>query len=288
MEGLVAAVRRLLDRRTAVAVLLVAWIGIIVAGAGRSTETDEWLDLPGFQTLLDVIIVLTVVASLLLLLGLVVTAFGQGSQRPTRRSSVWPTLLLLVLVMIVSVFIADRERTEEPEVLEPTPAPEGAPTTTPEPAAPAQRSELDRDELASILVILAVAGAVAILSRRRPTGPVRHPSTETTLREAVSSAIGVAAEELAIDGDPRLAVMRAYRNLEVVLERHDLPRRPSETPSEHLRRTLEGLPIDTAPVVSLARLYEVARYSDHDVTEADRQEAAQAFHRIRAGMEAPT
>jgi hypothetical protein len=75
--------------------------------------------------------------------------------------------------------------------------------------------------------------------------------------------------------------MVAYRGLEQALEGMDLPRASTETPREHLARSLVvlslGGPATAGPLLELADLYQVARFSERPVTADDQRRAAEAL-----------
>ena len=60
-----------------------------------------------------------------------------------------------------------------------------------------------------------------------------------------------------------------------------LPRRPAETPEEYVARILDRLEVDRIPVQSLTHLFEMAKFSQHDVSEAMREDAIAALTQIR-------
>ena len=98
--------------------------------------------------------------------------------------------------------------------------------------------------------------------------------------------IGRMVEGLDVGTDPRLAVMVAYAGLESALADLGQARDPAETPTEYMGRVLSQLRIDPSPLIKLAGLYEVARFSDHAVSVDDQLEAAASLHRVRQALAA--
>jgi hypothetical protein len=115
----------------------------------------------------------------------------------------------------------------------------------------------------------------------------RHPSpTGSRKRDdaALEHALAVGAEALETESDPRQAVIRAYAGMERALAEDGLPRRPSETPLEFLRRALERLSASTAATTRLTSLFEQARFSSHVIDEPMRREALAALGELRAEL----
>ncbi|MCP3987960.1 MAG: DUF4129 domain-containing protein [Actinomycetia bacterium] len=78
--------------------------------------------------------------------------------------------------------------------------------------------------------------------------------------------------------------MLAYAGVEGALADLGHPPRPTETPTEYLARVLKEVVVDPTPLVDLARLHELARFSDHPISHGDQQEAAAALRRVRSEL----
>ncbi len=61
-------------------------------------------------------------------------------------------------------------------------------------------------------------------------------------------------------------------------------RRPSDTSSELTQRVLADRDVDPAAIAELASLYRVARFSDHEISEASRQAALHALDRVHDSL----
>jgi hypothetical protein len=115
----------------------------------------------------------------------------------------------------------------------------------------------------------------------------RHPSTTGPRKRddaALEHALAAGVEALETEPDPRQAVIRAYAGMEHALAEDGLPRRPSETPLEYLRRALERLSASTAATTRLTALFEQARFSSHVIDEPMRREALAALGELRAEL----
>lgn len=87
--------------------------------------------------------------------------------------------------------------------------------------------------------------------------------------------------ELLLAGEPRNAIVACWERFEEQAERVGLARKPWETSSEFTLRLLDVVSADASAVSRLATLYREARFSEHEITEADRQQAVEALTQIR-------
>jgi hypothetical protein len=94
-------------------------------------------------------------------------------------------------------------------------------------------------------------------------------------------------EDLERDPDPRRAVIAAWARMERGLAAAGLPRRPSEAPFEYAGRVLRTAltpaagPLRPDSVHRLTGLFERAKFSHHDIGEADRGQAIAALRAVR-------
>lgn len=90
--------------------------------------------------------------------------------------------------------------------------------------------------------------------------------------------------ELLAEGSPRNGIVRCWHEFEVTAGGIGLVRRPWETSAEFTLRLLDLVAADGTAVTDLAARYREARFSDHDVTEADREAALSDLDRIDASL----
>lgn len=90
--------------------------------------------------------------------------------------------------------------------------------------------------------------------------------------------------ELLMGGTPRNAIVACWDRFEEQAERVNASRKDWETSSEFTLRLLEAVSADEAAVSRLELLYREARFSDHEVGEADRQAAVEALRAIHASL----
>lgn len=280
MAVLGKAIRRLRGRRATVGLLLMTWLIVVVGGAGAEPGSDNWVGLPTLNWLNLVLVIMTALGAIIVIASIVMAMRRPAERGPDRAISIRSILLLVVLVWLLSGRVpSDDESTAEPD-----PA-RTAEVVDDEPASGGPRAAgLERDEVAILLAILCVAGAIVVVSRRRLEGDIEpiDPSPE----RALGSAIDEARATLLLGDDPRSAVLRAYQGLEEAMDRHGMQRHRAETPSEHLARVLADLPIDPEPVLRLGELYRIARFSDHPVTAVDRRNAAESLAEVGSQLAA--
>jgi hypothetical protein len=136
------------------------------------------------------------------------------------------------------------------------------------------------------VVGLAVAAIVLFVTRRRRPKGLKPMEAASDVGADLVSSIGDAIDDLEAEPDARRAVIAAYARMESVLARHGLRRRASETPVEYLRRILLGLTARTDAVVRLTDLFELAKFSRHDITASMKGEAIGALLEIRDDLQA--
>ena len=139
-------------------------------------------------------------------------------------------------------------------------------------------------------------GLVVVLLRiaRDRAGPRRRREAHTevafsTLGEPARLAqeiVAGAAEQDAVlrEGDPRNAIVAAWRRFEVQGEAAGVGRERWETSSEYALRILDLVSADAGATTRLAELYREARFSEHPITEDHRDEALAALAVIRRSL----
>ena len=136
------------------------------------------------------------------------------------------------------------------------------------------------------VVLLAVGAAVFVLRRRARTPRQLAALPEPTVAEELATSIGDAIDDLEAEPDARRAVIAAYARMEAVLARHGLHRRASETPLEYLQRILLDLTARADAVQRLTDLFELAKFSRHDIDSTMKLDAIGALRTIRDDLQA--
>jgi hypothetical protein len=122
-----------------------------------------------------------------------------------------------------------------------------------------------------------------VLFRSRPPAA----RLETPHTESVVAILDEGLDALLAERDPRKAVISAYVAMERAMARRGWARRPHEAPTEYLTRVLNVAPSRARDLDGLVNLYEFARFSEHTVTAAMREDAVGSVRRLRAELEEP-
>ena len=277
-----------LARRPTVVPLLLVGAVLIGLAAGPRADDTTWIGLPDTDVIQWIVSGLLLVA---IVLGAVVMALAKGQpvkEAPEQRSLLQMLSGMVLLVLFLLFLVAAGRRTGLlPGAEAPTPPPEIAgPQASPSDGG----GGIQSGDGATLLVVLLISLAVLWWLRRSadPDADLDDEAAESDDGSSLEPAIARAERHLLDDNDPRTAVLLAYRQLERALEGLDLPRRDSETPTEHLARALAELSIDTPdrarPLLDLAGLYARARYAEHRITVDDQRRAATALAGARRGL----
>ena len=131
--------------------------------------------------------------------------------------------------------------------------------------------------IVGVLVLVALAFAIKwrLQERRRDAPSRQDPGT------VASRAVEVSLAALRAERDPRRAVIAAYAAMERMLAAAGLGRVGSEAPIEYLRRVLAASFGSNAEVATITDLFQVAKFSHHDVDEQMRAAAIDALQAIR-------
>jgi hypothetical protein len=179
-----------------------------------------------------------------------------------------------------------------------TSAPED-PETVPPPAESTGSSPAWVRLLALLLNVAAVVALVAFLLYSGRAGVRRWQvrrlrrrrvaETDSVDFEVIEPPARVAREMLAdaqdqrrtlLEGSPRNAVVACWHRFETQGGAAGIERRPWETSSEYTLRMLDLVDAYEPAVSRLGALYREARFSEHELTEADRQDAIEALDTI--------
>lgn len=272
---------------------VLGWLAVagLVIGltAGPSPTNRAWTGIPEFDltTLMAIVFVVFAPLALALLVFVIITTrTGDKFVGPPDRTLRQLAAMVLLLGLLM-LFGFDRDRSTSDDSARSS-------GVNADVAAPAEGPRGVGTEDATPLLGVAIVAAAVLLWLRR-SGSEPEPATVENAIDAdidatgldhrdpfdLSPAVGRAADQLLTTGGPRGAVLRAYRELEVELEAIGLDRQVSETPTEHLARSMVALDIDdpvtARPLLELAGLYARARFSDHAITVGEQQRAGQAL-----------
>jgi hypothetical protein len=165
-----------------------------------------------------------------------------------------------------------------------------APNSAPPPPAASQPSAIHSVAASGILGTLAILAAVAAL------GLVLwlyfgdwllrvRPSPSRGVRHGLAAAVEDSLDELKLEPDARRAIIKCYARFERVLASIDHPRAPSQTPVEFMRLILAQLQLPEDAVREITRLFELSRFSRHELRDADRSAAWRSLAAIKAALD---
>jgi Domain of unknown function (DUF4129) len=191
-----------------------------------------------------------------------------------RRAGSWNLILPMAAVLLLWLFrdllgLGGGERDQDPPTL-------ATPSTVELPAPSADPAGVVPLVVAGVALLAMVAIVVAQLRadrRRRRPPPTRA--------ERLVGLLDDTLEDLERDPDPRRAVIAAWARMERGLAAAGLPRRPSEAPFEYAARVLETSLARPVSVHRLTGLFERAKFSQHAIGPADRDEAVAALRAVR-------
>ena len=131
-----------------------------------------------------------------------------------------------------------------------------------------------------------VAAALARRRRRRRPEDVEFEVLDSAAQ--VTEVMSEDAEEqrtlLAIEGEPRNAIVECWHRFEQQAVRAGVERRPWQTTAEFVLGVLDLVGADRGAVAGLADLYREARFSDHPMTDEHRRQALDALDVIHASL----
>lgn len=149
----------------------------------------------------------------------------------------------------------------------------------------------------TVLLVLFVAGVLLLVfgSRRGDDEDadeaLRLPSAESDPAGSWDTLLAVdlareANDQLAVlqHGKPRDAIIACWMGLQAVTRGAGMGEDPSETAVEFTIRAMAGLDIDRGATTNLSALYREARFSDHEMTEIQRQRAGESLRVVASQL----
>jgi hypothetical protein len=282
--------------------LLVTVLVTLIAVASRpSTSTRGTVGTtPAAATsLVHTMILLAVIADLVVL-GLII--YGLRPRRRRKRSdeleqyvyepppvhwawkllaTILPFLILVGLVLIV-LAVRPPGLTSHPQLVAPVTS--GTPHSGQPGSGPGGSPDFTWVEIMAAALLAAVPVAIFTWSAR-----ARHvvPSDKARLAQTLAAVVDDSLEGVRNEGEPRQAVIRAYATMERMLAAQGFPRRAFEAPLEYLARVFQNLNTDADALHTLTELFELAKFSHHDISRAMKEQAVSALTTLRDGLRAP-
>ena len=136
----------------------------------------------------------------------------------------------------------------------------------------------------AVILGLVLTAVIAYFVAERRARRERHPRAE--LAEELAAVLDDALDDLRAEADPRRAVIAAYARLERVLASSGIARQSAETSDEYLARVLRDLALDSNAITRLTRLFTQAKFSQHEVDIAMKEEAIDSLEQVRDELRA--
>lgn len=259
-----------------IVLVLAGWLLVIVVGAGPVVD-DALLGVRGLDDVWAVIVFFSAFVGLMMFVFL--NPFTKTFTAPERKRNRWGIVVAIVIVFIVLWkpslldFLRDLEFADfEAEVAPPPEAgdPTEAPGNSIEPETVAQAT----DVLMLVGAFVAVIGVWWLVRWWLGVDEAEPVGHDGLAQSDLVAVVNRASLVLDAEDDPRLAVLKAYAIFEDSLADNGTPRKRAETPREHLERSMARLNVNTKPLLDLADLYELARFSEQPMTARDRDQAA--------------
>lgn len=191
--------------------------------------------------------------------------------------------ILAILIILGSVYLT---ATNISIVQKPTNASpsSGASGNTPTPSISNSPPVVAMLLIAVIFVILAIIIILVLFSfiagrERKKVGPKQAFSVE--MARVIDE--GIALFETGIS--TRDAIIKCYRRMTELLALHGVKDALHLTPREFREEARTKLGFESEHLDSLVELFEIARYSSHEVTESDRERALRALKGLRKEVE---
>jgi Domain of unknown function (DUF4129) len=236
----------------------------------------------------DLAYTLAILIGIALLIVVVLTIrSGKGQMDLERPSGLRVLVTFMALAMFVGAYgmarieFGPREDEENDVVLGPPPTE----TTVDDARRPGPSRNPEFQWWLALLAAGGVTAAVYVWYRSRRRPPLVLADQEA-VAEQLSEVLTETLDDLALERDPRRAVIRAYARMEQVLASHGLPRAAHEAPLEYLARVLRELNVGAEAAHALTELFERAKFSQHEIDVAMKEEAIAALVRVRDDLEA--
>ena len=279
--------------RRKVALGAVSLIGLLFAVAGMMPTVTAVESLPG-RLVLELpawlgypFIVLVCLATLFIALLLGPTVRPRRELQEARKRAAAAQVLLLAILLMVG--LREHLGINIDDVAQRLAGLAGLPAAVTVPDAeqpPAVASELAGGLMQGLLLALALVAFgvmawlyLALLPERGRGMP--PPFDAPALQLAVEESL----DDLRHLPDARLAIVRCYDRFERVLATADVRRPPWQTVLEFMRTALKVPRLPDADVRTLTGLFEIARFSRHELGPEHRERAWQALMAVKAALE---
>lgn len=129
-------------------------------------------------------------------------------------------------------------------------------------------------------IVVGIGGSMVLLTYRRR----REEEAPNAMRVTVAEVLEETLEDLIREPDPRKAVIEAYARMERTLAARGFPREEHEAPGEYLERILDFVGASGHSARRITKLFERARYSEHDIDQTMKEDAIESLAGLRADL----
>jgi hypothetical protein len=129
-------------------------------------------------------------------------------------------------------------------------------------------------------LVVGIGGSMVLLTYRRR----REEEDPDAMRVTVAEVLEETLDDLEREPDPRKAVIAAYGRMERTLAARGLPREEHEAPGEYLERILDAVGASGHSVRRITKLFERARFSEHEIDQGMKDDAIESLTGLRAEL----
>jgi hypothetical protein len=129
-------------------------------------------------------------------------------------------------------------------------------------------------------IVVGIGGSMFLVAFRRR----RDEEDPDAMRVTVAEVLEETLDDLHRESDPRKAVIGAYARMERTLAARGFPREEHEAPGEYLGRILAVVGAGGHSVKRITKLFERARFSEHEIDQAMKDDAIESLTGLRAEL----
>jgi hypothetical protein len=264
--------------------LVLAAVGSRQEGWGGGGGGGSLRDVP--YAIIDSAYTLLVVGLVALFVAMILSLRRAWPEFRHKRTSAWQAAVLLVACAGIAAYVLANTHVGDrlSKLLAGASGGGRQPNANVAPGDPGGPAHDPRFQWWLAVLVAAAAAAGYVWYKRTHKRP--RPRARNELAEQLELVLSDTLEDLESERDPRRAVIRAYARMETVLAAHGLPRNPAEAPLEYLARVLRELHVRAAAAHALTELFERAKFSQHEIDRARKDEAIAALATVRDDLKA--
>jgi len=141
----------------------------------------------------------------------------------------------------------------------------------------------------TFILILLVGGIIAFLLVQRVIPIIKSSPGKTeeekVLEDQLSSTMDRAVTELREGKDVHSTILRCYQRMCLILEQKGAKNFEFMTPREFERQAIKTLDVPASKISEIREIFELAKYSGHQLGEEERNKAVKALKQLRIELE---